>query len=380
MGVPIASTPATTTSEWCLRLSSQHGAFYAAGRYWLFYIDATEGDAYYKTSSDGENWSSATLLADIAHGGATFDVVFDGTYVHYIRNLSFSFPYYRGLAYRRGTPQSDGSISWSAAEQTVYYTTIAEDVQLAIDSGGYPWIGHSYSTFRYPSITKSSTNDGTWSTASGFPHYFFFSSNWWVIPVPQTSGKMYCLVYQTEGSESTIRGYAWNGSTWGSQEVATSSLLSNGVGDGIFGMLSTVAIGDDIHLAFMASNDDIKYVKRVGSWGSEETIEGTTCDVHRRPVLTKRTNNDLICYWLHNTDKAYYKKCVSGAWDGSPTELFDETADGFTLEYLLQSYYEELSGNIVLVYQTKTSSPYNIRHVIGEVAGGAEYTRSGTPI
>jgi len=365
----LISTVAEAGSDVGIRLPSQHGAFYAEGRYWIFYLD-TNDDLSYKTSTDGSSWSSATKIADLPYtAGAFFDVVYDGAYVHYVRNLDYDSGEHLGIAYRRGAPQSDGSVTWSTVEQTALVDTEgAFDIQLAIDSNGYAWVGYGNDNI-HPTVIKSSTNDGTWSTAAGFPYTFFETTYWLVIPIAQTSGKVYCIVYRTLTSEDTIRGYQWDGSSWESQQVATSSLLSNPTGDGYYGMLSAVAINDDIHLVFMDSGEDIMYAARIaGSWGAEATVEDTIVADYSSPVLTKRISGDLICCWLHSDDKSYYKNYSEGSWDASATELTDESVNEFTSERCLQAYYEEYETGpaFVLVYQTGTSGllGYDIVHVI----------------
>jgi hypothetical protein len=250
-------------------------------------------------------------------------------------------------------------------------------MQLAVDSDGYVWIGYggTVPNFGYPTVIKSSTNDGTWSTASGFPYTFFTTDDWFVIPVPQTSGKMYCIVYRTTTSEEVIKGYQWDGYAWGTSEDATSSLLSNNSGfpiSGYFGMLSAVAVGDDIHLAFTTSDDKLKYVKRSsGTWSSESMIENTLTYWSSSPVLTKRLNGDLVCFWIHSdesTTTSYYKECINDTWDTDATGLLI-TDLPTTYSCSLQSYYEEYAGaqgQVVLVYQPviAAGSPYDILHLV----------------
>jgi len=383
---PLISTVAQSDTPYNIRLTSQHGAFYDAGRYWQLYID-DEQDICFKTSTDGEAWSSATEIGDAAYRGATYDVFFDGTYVHYVRNTALDSPDYKGIAYRRGTPQSDGSITWCEVEQTVLANTvIANDIQLAIDSNGYVWIGYAgdQSNYGYPTVIKSSTNDGTWSTAAGFPYEFFDTEDdWFVIPVAQTSGKVYCIVYRSATSEEVIKGYQWDGDSWEAQQDATTSDLSNGSGSGYFGMLSAVGIGDDIHLAFRATAGGIKHVIRTsGSWGGESTIEATLLSTKSTPVLTKRLNGDLVCSWSYaiwdfptGSDCWVYCKVYSdGSWDSSATEvLYSE--DSFEYPYNLQAYYEEyegMNGDFVFAYESTLSVPYNIIHVIGFLSPEAE--------
>ena len=77
-------------------------SFYANGRYWVFYSDAT--NMVYKTSLDGVSWSLATTVR-AADSGNRFSVFFEGTYLHYAYSAeTANTPIY----YRRGTPNSNG--------------------------------------------------------------------------------------------------------------------------------------------------------------------------------------------------------------------------------------------------------------------------------
>ena len=181
----------------------------------------------------------------------------------------------------------------------------------------------------------------------------------------KTLGKVYCLIYRTDFSEEIIKGYAWDGDSWESQQDATTSGLSNIHGSGYFGMLSAVNDGDDIHLVFMDASGDIQHVIRsLGTWGSEVEVEGTTLAAYSSPVLTKKGSGHLICYWLHSDDWSYHKVYYDGSWDASATRLTDETSDTFTAEYNVQAYYEEYGDKICLLYQTGASANYDIVHAI----------------
>lgn len=129
----------------------QRGTFYAAGRDWLFYQNS---DAiYYVTSDDGgETWGSPTLLRTIRNVDgwssenliAFCDFHFDGTYLHC---LYAGESYYDSvdMIYRRGEPETDGTITWSAGEQ-VAFTGDASllEVGICTDSDGVPWISWEY--------------------------------------------------------------------------------------------------------------------------------------------------------------------------------------------------------------------------------------------
>jgi hypothetical protein len=91
----------------------QRKTFYANGRFWVFYSDGT--NIVYKTSTDGMTWSEATTVRAGAYG-YYFSVWFDGTYVHYAVGRSSVG---EALFYRRGTPNADGTITWSTTAEEV---------------------------------------------------------------------------------------------------------------------------------------------------------------------------------------------------------------------------------------------------------------------
>ena len=366
------STVTTTSSHFGCRLPAQRSSFFCAGRFWVFYDDYSllGSDLKYKTSTDGSSWSSATTVASPLSGhAAVYDLVFDGAFVHYVMNPAKSGSNYAGIRYRRGTPQSDGTISWSASEQTVLSdSSPANDIQLALDSGNYPWIGYATAQGTgSPTVIKSANNDGTWSTASGFPHTFS-GTDYLVIPIALSDSKVCCLKYKTASGTTPseiIRSILWNGSSWESEQEATSSHLKAKVEGGFYCQLCACGSGADVHLVFQSSTSIIKYVKRTGSsWGSETTIESSLLGAYSSPVIS---NNgvDLYAFWLHN-ERIYYKKYQGGSWDANATELFHET-EGLTALYCNQCYYQGNSGYLGFTWETKLDDPHNIRHTYLEV-------------
>jgi hypothetical protein len=353
-----ASTVGTSTSEQAVRYPGRRAAFYANGRFWVWYSNGT--DMGYSTSTDGSTWSSFTSIR-LCNNGHLFSIHFDGTYVHYAYG---SGDYNTDLFYRRGIPNSDGTITWSAAEQiavaaqsNIWFTYPS----VITDSAGYPWIGYPHSSGGVvtPYVTKSSMNNGTWATASGFPYALTTGSaatNLYTILVPLTSQRI--LAIYTSGYNQTVKAKLWNGA-WGSGEQASSS---NFLGAPWF---SAVNQSDDVHLTFTASNNDIIYVRRnysASSWSSEVTVQSSTG--YYAPSLSINTaNNNLYCFWTgHPTaNHIYYKKYNGAAWDSSPTDWITETVLPSTDNDRLRSYYNSYGGKIGLVYMNSAYSPYQVR-------------------
>jgi len=354
----------TSTSGYAVAYPFQRKTFYANGCFWVFYSDGT--NMVYSTSTDGSTWTvggSSPIRA--CTGGYMFSVWFDGTYLHY------AYVYASSIYYRRGTPNSDGSITWSTStEQTVStnYNT-AYFPMVSVDSNGYVWIGYMEydGTYYYPYVIKSGNNDGTWGTTpSGFPYQLSTTTNvyWKDSIVPLTAGKMLAIYAYSGG---TVKAKSWNGTAWGT-EVATTSAICNGY------CHSAVAQGDDVHLTFLKSTYDILYVKYTyasNSFGTETTLQATATS-NSAPVLSIDTaTNDLYVFYATKTtgspagstaNHVYYMKytAASSTW-GSAVDWLNETAEVLTQAYLLTCFYQSYGSKIGLEYMTGTASPYNVK-------------------
>jgi len=351
-----AVTIGTSTTTYATLRGFQRKCFYANGRFWVFYSDGT--NIVYYTSTDGINWTvggSSPIRAD--NVGYRFSVWFDGTYMHY------AYTDTTNLYYRRGTPNADGSITWSAPEQTVS-TSPADspwDPMISVDSDGYAWISYSaYTTDRFPFVIKSGNNDGTWGTTpSGFPYQLSTTGNssWDQSITPLTTGRMLAL-YTFEGG--VVRARAWDGSSWGTEVTTTSSCA--------YGPTHcATAEDDDVHLIFLeATTYDITYVKyfySTNSFGAEVTVQASTTSTSSPVISRDPATNDLYVFWAGSptANHIYYKKCVAGTWDASPTDWIDESTDVLTHNTRLTCFYQAYGGYIGLEYMTLTASPYNVR-------------------
>jgi len=351
----------TSTTSDATTFPNQRKSFYASGRFWVFYSDGT--NMVYRTSTDGSTWSAATTVRAASYG-YYFSVWFDGTYLHY------AYAYNSPIYYRRGTPNSDGTITWSAAEQTVS-TTYSKVIypMVSVDSNGYVWVGYIDYTgsASYPYVIKSGNNDGTWGTTpSGFPYQLSTTGAVWVVSViPLTSGKM-LAIYAYDGA--TIKAKRWDGSAWGTEVATTTAVRINRY-------YSAVAQGDDVCLVFQAClTYNIVYTKYVYSSNSfsAETTLATGADLTTVPVISvNSTTNDLYVFAATKTtnhpsgwtaNHIYYTKYTasSGTW-GSWVDWIDETTETLYSADTLTCFYRAYSNNIGLVYLTRTASPYNVK-------------------
>jgi len=318
----------------------QRKAFYANGRFWVFYADGT--NIVFRTSVTGQtgNWSSATTVRSGVNG-YRFSVDFNGSHVAYADGYGL------GLSYRLGTTNSDGSITWATTEQTVT-SGFAYHPSITFDANDYSWIVYRTPYTGQVNVTKNSVKNGSWITESGFPTQLSSgstSANFRQVIVPLGSGAMYAIY----ASLAQINGTYWDGFSWDTSETITSTNTVQG------GFSAVVDSSGNIHLAFLrATTYDIVYVKRTGSsWGSEiELVSSQGSSAY--PSISKHSS-DLYIFWCYNN----YIRVIeyeSGAWQ-LPKNWASET------EYnapTLTSAYTTDSTDMVAVVWTQGSSPFNV--------------------
>jgi len=354
--VALAPPPSTVgTSTWGMATAYpfQRKTFYANGQYWVFYSDGT--NLVYRTSTDGITWSDATDVRVCAYG-EFFSIWFDGTYVHYAyAELS--------IYYRRGTPDSDGAITWSAVEQTVSTTyNKAYYPFVSVDTSGYVWVGYvDWGGAYHPYVIKSGNNDGTWgATPAGFPYLLTATTGAFAVEViPLTVDKMLAVYVKFE---NPVKAKRWDGSSWGTERSVTSNIKDDFA-------FSAVAQGDDVHLVFLKlTSYDIIYVKYTytsDSFGTEVTVQASATEDSYPTLSINTANNKLYCFWAASPSDhhIYYKKRVAETWDSDPTDWIDESTDtiGTAMRQELTSFYKAFNKKIGLAYMTKVASPYNVR-------------------
>ena len=348
-----SNTIGTSTDFYATLRPAQRKTFYASGRYWVFYCDGSH--IVYRTSQNSTSWGNATTVRSCTWGHH-FDTWFDGTYVHYAYTPDTPG---EALVYRRGNPNGDGTIAWSAVEQTVYRTaghTVCNPSVVA-DTNGNPWVmflRHDGAN-RRPYVTKSSATDGTWSDADGFPYEIdaTISGFYHTTIVPLTGGKVYCA---WADADTKYFGKLWDGSSWSSRETISSS------DNYICYRRSVVNDGDDVHLVFLTKTPyDIVHVKRTygSGWGSEVVV-ASSVGSSSAPVLAITDWGTLYCFWCVS-NRIYYNKHMGGNWDNSATNWITE-AEYFPAGDTLTCFYHDNKDSVIgVAYMSTSSSPYNIR-------------------
>jgi len=309
-------------------------------------------------------WSSAIPIRP-AFLGEGFSVWFDGTYFHYV------YAYDSPLYYRRGTPNSDGTITWSADEQTVP-TTYNGKVWcpfVSVDTDGYAWIGYGESEVNYsplPFVTKSGNNDGTWGTTpTGFPFQLSatVAGSWVVSVIPLTAGKMLAIYHY---HDERIRMRAWTGSAWKGELKTPSRCYSHY-------SFSAVPQGDSVHIAFPHITDynilHVKYTYATNSLSSQHTVIASTTN-KTKPVLAI-DSDQLYCFWATKTTDSpagaianhiYYQTSKDGGVTWSPIrDWIDESTERLTLVPELMSFVQSYNNYLGLVYATKESGLHNVK-------------------
>jgi len=363
VGSPQVSTVGTSSSVAATDYSYQRKTFYASGRHWAWYTDGT--NFVFRSSPDGSSWSDATSLGPVytGHGySASVFVEVNGSnyYAHYTRYYSYD------LYYRKGKLNSNGSITWCAAEQKVYDgspITYYWRPSIAVDSGGHAWIGvqkYLFSiwwSYYYPYVFRNEYTNGTWSSSTGFPYQLHITSSsyWGVIPVPLTSEKAYVLYGRFNDK---YYGKLYNGTAWGSQETATDDKIQQAW------YASAVNDNEDVHLVYLNySNYAIRHTYRnytASSWSTDVDVQKNVTSTSTPALCIDTANDELYCFWAKD-DNVYYKKHVDGTWDSSAALWIQSETN--LREQSITCFYNSGSDHFIGVAWTKgNTSPYDVRY------------------
>lgn len=342
------ATASTTTDFGGINFSYYRKTFYAEGRHWIFYSDGT--NMAWRTSTDGTTWSSANTTGTAADS-PLFDIFYDGTYTHYIRyNAADTSGYYR-----RGAPQSDGTFTWSAAEQnTGLYTA---KCNIAVDDGGHAWVTYESNDGKVY-VARNDNVDGTWSTSAGFPYNPNSDTAYgYSTVVPLTTEKVY-IIY-VKNVAALVKGRLYDAG-WGSEESVTASSIE----DNTY-CFSALAIDDDVYMAYLTDTDyKIKAKKRTygatPAWGAETEIRDTNSAINAPTLSYDSNTGDIYCFYLCDPtdDHVFYRRYTGGSWEA---EVDWNTEVDITSRAYLGSAYSA-DTYLGVVWLTSNGSPYNIRY------------------
>ncbi len=150
--------------------SEQRFIFFTQGRWWAFYNDfaSPNHNVVFTSSTNGISWTQSTIIQSGINGGADyFGIGLAGKYFYYAsNNHSGTYDY---IQWFRGTPVSDGAITWGKS-YNISLPVAPYNPTLTADTSNHPYISfNSADNNSYPYTIKSSFTNGTWQTAPGYP-------------------------------------------------------------------------------------------------------------------------------------------------------------------------------------------------------------------
>ena len=327
-----------------------------------FFSDGT--NIVYSTSFTGGTWTAPIVVRPGQNAGG-LSIWFDGTYIYYVfADAVVGDP----VVFRRGVLNADGSMSWSAPEQVVVPGSSVSYAyaSVATDTSGYPYIGYREIGVDRILVTSSSTADGTWVTANGFPFQpdtvSPFSHR--VSIVPLTNGKV-AVVWASDSLQVGAR--YWSGSSWSPCCAFTASTT-------IHAFFSAVAQGDNIHVAYLdpltsgnvTIDANVAYAKYISSTNSfnAPSILQSNLGTDAAPTITlNQAKGDIYIFWTGypTVGHLFYSHFTasSGTWSASPADWTNESS-----HIALNNptgFYQAYGSSIGVAYLVGTSGAFTVR-------------------
>jgi len=348
----------TTTDQWATRFWYQRHAIFANGLHWLFYVHASNGNLVYRTSSDGTTWSEATTLRSCAVG-YEFSLCTDGTYVHYVYGES-------SLYYRKGLLNSNGTITWSAGEQTIGNFGHNNGItfpSIVLDSDGYPYVIAGYGDLtggENPNYTygvkalSSSTKDGTWTTNLNYDLMSDETSDCRGTLVALKNRHVF-FIYGKTGSSHYARTYSgsgWNSTVnWLTPYCVDSS--------GFYSIVEDDA-NDLAHIVYTDSAGNLEYNSFAFSTNSFGTAVTITSSLGGSAAVISRDGSTKLYVFYTSGNHVYYKTSEDeGATWSSATDWITDA--GFVNNRMIGCFITSMSCYLG-VYYLKGSGTYTLRY------------------
>lgn len=360
-----------TTIQAALGYPIAHKVGYAQGRWWVFYCDGT--NIVYRTSTDGTTWSAKTTVC-ASTLGYDFCMEMDGSYVHYIRGSNVGTLYYR-----RGTLGTDGTITWTAAENSAGAGGSSNSVKaLRFDSSGALIYSYRRDNYIYTNRMSSPTT-GTWTSDSGYPKAASTTSGSGLQSTITllSSGKNYTIFGQTD-TASKLKGVLWDGSAMGSE--ADISLTNLGLR---YGFTVTVDGDDDLHLAYLGSDNHIYYRHRDpnGTWDAAELDVSGAVTSTTAPFISIDTNGVVYVLWMDATNNLIKYNTVTNGVLGTAATLYSESLGILVTDQgnIMPTYG---AAGIGFAYLSDESSAFTVRLLrltVSSSGGSGSTGGTGTP-
>jgi len=335
---------------------------YVGGYFYAFYYRTTDGYLCYRSSSDGENWSSEVALWAIGRNDG-YAVYTDGTYIY----VAYGTPTYgssptASTAYTvRGTP-SAGTITWASPitvrQASGYWlfswAKTANRVYLALVA--YNTTSQAYHVHVYYNSDGNSAwteiLDSTTLTDSGY------RAGICICDLPQyTDGIM---LVAAKFSANTLTYKVYDGSAWGADTSFGSKTFSRYVNE-----ISMAAMSGQVHLAVIPATGGgtLRYYYYTTSWSSATTVDSSTC---MSPCLAA-TSSKLYVFYAIDTNILYRTMDYSThTWSSATTLASNQTSPNMINT---ERYPSEQIG---VLWRQGTASPYSI--MFSYVPPGVAYT------
>lgn len=384
----------------------QEKVFYTAGRYWAFWVDHVwvGGDGYeswFSSSADnGVTWDTPTLYSSdmLETSGENIQVILDtNNYCHVFAREYIPADGGSVLTYRRGQPQTDGTITWTAAKNSFWSPAHNNmDFYACIDSYGYPWVTWgllpaSNSADVRVWVTLSDRNDGIWNTAATFPQKLSpdsdgtWNTNNFIVPLK--NGKLYAFYFK---GGDVIKGKFYNGASWSAEETCSTSKIIIQYASAKETWSRCCAVDDDenIHLVFLDDggattscapfSHNIIYANRTlaGGWSSETVVESGLADGASPGVSV--ISGAVTVFWAGGP----IKSMILGKQVGDSDLLYwvDERTDGLPVEAagyygdydgIINPFVKVFNNSFGLLYLTGTAPLYAIKFAMLPTEGPA---------
>lgn len=356
----------TSSTSYAVSAPFQRKTFYANGRFWVFWSNGV--NLICSTSTNGLNWISTNIRS--CTDGSYFSVWFDGTYLHYAYADNTNV-----LRYRRGVPNSDGSITWStSAEQTKSFPVddLINFPFVSVDTNGYAWIAYIhyyYATgYTFPCVIKSQYNNGTLGSVTEQTLSTIDNSYWKASIVPLSNGKMLAVyAYDLD----TVKVKMWNGSSW-QAEVSSSSIIQTA------NYHSVVAEnnGENAHIVFLRRYGSyydlihVTYYSQSNSLSEERVILQTLSSTSSPTLALDVESNTLYCFWATKTsgfppgfapEHIYCSISKDGGWTWTHNDFVNEETYKLYSADRLTCFYVSYGKKIGVLYLARTTAPFDVK-------------------
>ena len=350
----------TTSSAGFSMMNSRHIVRSSNGTLLIFYMYGTTG-IYAKKSTDfGVTWTdfdgvSGNNGTQITNKDSTsgFCVWIDNYNNIFITYATYGSVYVKKLTYSGSSWTIGSEMTVEATNNTWAYPSIIKD------DSNYVWIGYACGPAGKVRV-KRTTDD------ANFGSVYDRTDDIVNTGLDGTSLVMWKgkpAIFSNSGSNNYIKWSYFDGSNWSSAVTAANS--NTPPYDSYQNYSVTVTDDNYIHLVYKHSSwfSEPTYLMykscdATGTWSSPVTI---STNVNNISTAITTDGQNLWYFWCEyissNNYSIFYKKCINGIWDSSPTTFNSDALN----QNKIRIPYKEVSSVIPIVWYEGTG-PYNIKY------------------